>query len=91
MRGDTYIIKIDTKICICRKWNLIGISCAHAISTTNFREEESETYLAYWYKNETYLKAYTHILLEVVSSFWDKPTYDKLLHPPICKKVRRRP
>ena len=87
MRGDTYVVNIDSRTCTCRKWDLTGIPCAHVVSPINFRKNAPENHLDHWYKKETYLKAYTH-MLEVVSSFWDETTYDKLLSPLICKKSR---
>ncbi|XP_074306173.1 uncharacterized protein LOC141641410 [Silene latifolia] len=54
-------LKVDlvTKTCTCRKWDLIGISCSHAIATIFNIHRQAENYVHDMYKKEAYLKAYS--------------------------------
>lgn len=90
LRGDLFVVDATAHTCRCRTWDLTVIPCAHAVWAITAKDEEPADYLVHWYKKETYLKFYTD-MLEVVSNFWPKISYDMLLTPPICKKLRARP
>ncbi|KAK8918817.1 hypothetical protein KSP39_PZI021402 [Platanthera zijinensis] len=60
--GDTWLVDLTFKSCTCKKWDLSGIPCVHAIACIFFKREKAEDYVDYWYKKTTFLKAYDYML-----------------------------
>ena len=58
--------------CSCRRWQLTGIPCHHAIASMNINNENPELYLHKCYKVSTYLQIYSHFI---------NPTNGKQLWP----------
>ncbi|XP_071909666.1 uncharacterized protein [Coffea arabica] len=44
--------------CSCRKWELIGIPCPHAIAALWMAKKDPLLYVSKWYTVETYMKCY---------------------------------
>lgn len=57
-RMDSLNVNLEKKTCTCRKWNLRGIPCCHAISCIFFLHMEAEAFVDECYLRATYLKAY---------------------------------
>ena len=51
--GYKHIVDLDEKTCSCRKWNLSGIPCPHAISTIWFNKEKVKMYVDGYYSIDT--------------------------------------
>ncbi|KAK8940462.1 hypothetical protein KSP39_PZI010501 [Platanthera zijinensis] len=60
--GDIWIVDLTSQSCSCRKWDLSGIPCVHAIACIFFKREKVEDYVDHWFKKTTFLKAYDHML-----------------------------
>nr|KAJ0201772.1 hypothetical protein LSAT_V11C600322670 [Lactuca sativa] len=62
---DQHVVDVRNKTCTCRKWELIGIPCRHAIATLNemSKDPEAELDIYKWvhkvYFLETWKKAYS--------------------------------
>ena len=69
--GQFEVDKKECK-CSCRRWQLSGVPCSHAISVLYYNKEKPETYLNACYKVSTFMETYKHIL---------NPTHDKDLWP----------
>ncbi|XP_039145672.1 uncharacterized protein LOC120282907 [Dioscorea cayenensis subsp. rotundata] len=54
--------------CSCRRWQLSGIPCGHAVSMLYYNREKPEDYLHSCYEVRTFIDTYRHIL---------NPTHDK--------------
>lgn len=54
----SYIVDIQTRHCGCRRWDLTGIPCCHAISCLRNERIPAESVLAACYTTEAYLNAY---------------------------------
>jgi hypothetical protein len=47
---DTYAVNLIDRTCACRKWDLSGIPCAHAISAIFYNQANPDDYVAHWYR-----------------------------------------
>ena len=47
---DKYVISLKDKSCTCRKWDLSGIPCPHAIACMWFNNQNPEEFVAHWYR-----------------------------------------
>jgi hypothetical protein len=47
---DTFVVNLEHKTCACRKWDLTGIPCCHAISCIWHNEVQPEEYVSYFYR-----------------------------------------
>jgi len=57
-RDHQYIVNINTKECECRKWNLTGIPCQHAISCLRHERIPPESMVHQCYTVQAFNKAY---------------------------------
>ncbi|GMP92589.1 hypothetical protein CsSME_00042748 [Camellia sinensis var. sinensis] len=84
--------KVDSKnlTCGCKKWDLLGILCAHIVSTTKYLCEESEKFVHQYYKVETYLKIYDNMLSPINDrDMWPTTEYAKVLPLDVNKRPGR--
>lgn len=65
--------------CSCRRWQLSGVPCSHAISIIYYNKEKPEKYLDRCYLVSTYMETYRHILFPT----HDRDTWPKSDQPPI--------
>ncbi|XP_052624780.1 uncharacterized protein LOC111898031 [Lactuca sativa] len=94
---DQHVVDVRNKTCTCRKWELIGIPCRHAIATLNemSKDPEAELDIYKWvhkvYFLETWKKAYSFKVEPIKGrSMWPKsecPT--KLIPHPHRTQVGR--
>ncbi|XP_021742994.1 uncharacterized protein LOC110709089 [Chenopodium quinoa] len=56
---DQLNVDLVARTCSCRKWNMVGIPCCHAIACIYFVNQEPEVFVDECYKVETYKKAYS--------------------------------
>nr|KAJ0190181.1 hypothetical protein LSAT_V11C800400300 [Lactuca sativa] len=94
---DQHVVDVRNKTCTCRKWELIGIPCRHAIATLNemSKDPEADLDIYKWvhkvYFLETWKKAYSFKVEPIKGrSMWPKsecPT--KLIPPPHRTQVGR--
>ncbi|KAI5354944.1 hypothetical protein L3X38_007839 [Prunus dulcis] len=62
-----FAVDLRAKTCSCRRWDLCGIPCLHAIYAIFQRNEDIEDYVDKLYKKEAYLKTYGPIIRPVPS------------------------
>ncbi|KAL3515896.1 hypothetical protein ACH5RR_022798 [Cinchona calisaya] len=95
--GDIYAVNISERTCFCRKWDLTGIPCPHAISAIWISIQDLLDFIDDCYKVETYLRCYEPTIIPLYGEQdWEKtnaiallpPTYGRLLGRP--KKCRRK-
>ncbi|KAL2922604.1 GTPase-activating protein BEM3 [Bienertia sinuspersici] len=80
---DKLIVNLEEKTCTCRKWNLTGIPCSHAIACIFFMHQEAETYVHPYYLRETYLRAYSTSIPPIEGDRHCPKVDIDLLPPPI--------
>ncbi|XP_073223518.1 uncharacterized protein [Cicer arietinum] len=50
---DTYTVNLHTKTCACRKWDLTGIPCCHALVCIWHNKADPESYVSPYYRYKT--------------------------------------
>ncbi|KAK8918360.1 hypothetical protein KSP39_PZI021980 [Platanthera zijinensis] len=71
--GVKWTVDLGARSCSCRRWDLTGILCVHAISCIFYRRENVEDYVENWYKRDMFLRAYEH-LLNPIKSYKEWPS-----------------
>ena len=61
-RGTPYTVDLQKRTCSCRRWDLSGIPCWHAVSALRHDQISPESYVSKCYSIEKYCKAYEHII-----------------------------
>ncbi|XP_039135496.1 uncharacterized protein LOC120272686 [Dioscorea cayenensis subsp. rotundata] len=90
-REGQFIVDCDAQTCTCRKWQLTGIPCPHAISSLYYNKKRPEDYLDEQYNITTYLATYEHILHPTQSSnCWPKSPQGPMIPPEPANKNRGR-
>lgn len=61
--GDgQFVVNINEKTCTCRRWQLTGIPCVHAISSIYYNHDRPENHINECYRVSKFLATYRHIL-----------------------------
>jgi hypothetical protein len=60
-----YIVKLQTRECTCRYWQLSGLPCSHAIAAIYKASHKLDDYIASCFTKEAYMKTYQHVLQPV--------------------------
>ncbi|XP_059306351.1 uncharacterized protein LOC132057764 [Lycium ferocissimum] len=80
-----FSVYLKEKTWSCRRWNLTGIPCNHAIAAIWVKKDEPEMYVHECYTVEKYMKSYSPSILPIVSSEqWPQIVIEPPL-PPIYK------
>lgn len=59
--GNKYAVNLLKKTCGCRRWQLTGLPCPHAISSINYMHKNVDDFVNPCYTVEAYKKCYTGI------------------------------
>lgn len=65
---DKLVVDLEAKTCTCRKWDMVGIPCCHAVACIYFQNKEAEEFVDDYYKRDSYLSAYAGMIL--FSKLW---------------------
>jgi len=82
-KENTYIVDIVNKQCECRRWDLTGIPCFHAISCCRHERIPPETVIPACYSVEAFATAYAN-------NIWpckDMANWEKTVGPPVAPPV----
>ncbi|KAG8369540.1 hypothetical protein BUALT_Bualt14G0024100 [Buddleja alternifolia] len=89
--GNRIRVHLGEKTCSCRKWELTGIPCAHALSGMYYCGYTPESYVDECYKRQTYFKSYTHLMNTLNGNdMWPKSHMEPLLPPVKCYLGRKK-
>ncbi|XP_021724262.1 uncharacterized protein LOC110691614 [Chenopodium quinoa] len=81
---DQLVVNLQEKTCSCRKWEMVGIPCCHAVACIFFMNKEAEDYVDRCYTREAYLQAYAGSIPPLEGErFW--PKVQCSLDPPPIK------
>uniref|UniRef100_A0A803PE75 SWIM-type domain-containing protein n=1 Tax=Cannabis sativa TaxID=3483 RepID=A0A803PE75_CANSA len=96
-QGGGFTVNLEGKICTCRRFQLTGIPCGHALAAIWFCNHQSHAYVHLCYKIEAFKKCYEHTVYPVPSpDKWPKTGQNPILPPDANilpgkpKKNRRR-
>lgn len=91
--GTNNLFRVDlfAKTCSCRKWDLSGIPCGHAISAIWYMHEDLVDHIAHWYKKATYEQTYDN-QIELIhgQDQWPYSKKPQLGKPPYHKQPSRQ-
>ncbi|XP_012849451.1 PREDICTED: uncharacterized protein LOC105969249 [Erythranthe guttata] len=87
---DQHTVDIRAKSCSCRRWDLTGIPCKHAISAIWCRHEDPEQYVHHCYSVDSYKRAYENSISPINGpEFWPQCTLQPPLPPMYTEKAGR--
>ncbi|XP_058786712.1 uncharacterized protein LOC131661258 [Vicia villosa] len=89
--SDTYVVNLAEKTCACRKWDLSGIPCAHAIVCIWYNGLVVENYVSSYYRKSQCLATYAHIVLPSNGPRLWPVTNTEHIHPPVMRQAPGRP
>ncbi|RYR67957.1 hypothetical protein Ahy_A03g014430 [Arachis hypogaea] len=92
---DKYVVDLVAAECSCRKWQMSGIPCPHAISCITFKGLNLESYVDDCYKKEAYMRCYQEVIHPVNGpELWERTQYDDVIPPsyrrPSHRLVKKR-
>ncbi|KAG5514248.1 hypothetical protein RHGRI_035599 [Rhododendron griersonianum] len=83
-------VHLTNKTCGCRKWDISGIPCIHAIAALSFLNMDIFDYVHECYKVDTYLKTYNNLINPINGrDLWPTTENPTLLPPDVKKRVGR--
>ena len=87
---STYCVNLDKWTCDCKKWDLCGWPCNHAVSAITRVKGQPEDYVHEFFKKPLYKETYKHIIYPVPGpDCWPRtPTVD--IDPPVFKEKKGR-
>lgn len=89
--GEKYVVNIEERTCSCRKWDLTGVPCYHAISALWVAMKDPFEYVDDCYSMKTHLKCYEPAILSLnEEQDWEDVNAQPPL-PPIYGKASGRP
>ncbi|KAG8363831.1 hypothetical protein BUALT_Bualt19G0063100 [Buddleja alternifolia] len=87
-----YTVDLEKRICTCRKWELSGIPCKHALSAIYCQGLQVEDFVADCYSVDTYKKVYGPAIMPVNGrSEWVKTGFVPPLPPNSGRSVGKPP
>ncbi|XP_057548298.1 uncharacterized protein LOC130826745 [Amaranthus tricolor] len=87
---DVLEVDIENRTCTCKKWDLRGIPCCHAVASIFYLYKEVESFVDQCYTREAYLRAYEGNINPCIGErHW--PKIDKPIDPPPIKIGPGRP
>lgn len=88
---NRHTVHLNSSRCTCRKWDLTGIPCQHAICAIYSAEKEPQDYMSHWYREKTYMKAYQYMMQPVPGKILWTDTGKEEIVPPPYRKLPGRP
>jgi hypothetical protein len=94
MGGSAFRFLVDLKerTCTCRKWDVSGIPCKHALAFITSLDESIESYVDLYYSVEKFRVAYSQLIPAMPDkSQWPQSNHGFFMHPPLLTLVVGRP
>jgi hypothetical protein len=89
--GKKFVVDMEAHTCGCRKWDVTGIPCAHAISAILHQGRDPVEELSEYYGKRMYLAAYDHVIFPVPSAEqWPRGSQPNI-EPPKTRAAPGRP
>ncbi|XP_056176052.1 uncharacterized protein LOC115670556 [Syzygium oleosum] len=88
--GNRFVVDLAGKTCACRKWDISGIPCRHAICCIAFMKLDINDYVDDCFKKEAYEKCYQFPFLVMNGEkMWLKVNGEPIKSPPYRRKRGR--
>ncbi|XP_014625195.2 uncharacterized protein [Glycine max] len=88
---EKYVVNLKQQTCSCRKWELTGISCTHAIACMWINGVEPELSVNSYYRKSTVLTTYSFIVYPCNGPNLWPPLQTPVMLPPIMRRAPGRP
>ncbi|WOL05647.1 transcription factor interactor and regulator CCHC(Zn) family [Canna indica] len=92
-----HVVNIGNRSCSCRRWDLTGIPCNHAVSCIAWMKDDPDKYVRDYFKSDANLKTYANFIEPLTGKdTWPNVDVSRCLPPYVkkmlgrLKKVRRR-
>jgi hypothetical protein len=91
--GFRFVVNLEDRSCTCRKWQVSGIPCKHALAfITSLPDEPIDKYVDFNYSVEKFRVAYSQLIPAIPDkSQWPKSNHGFFMHPPLLTTVAGRP
>ncbi|KAL6181344.1 hypothetical protein ACLB2K_047999 [Fragaria x ananassa] len=83
-------VQLDTMSCTCRRWNLCGLPCGHAIAAIYSKCWLPDDYVSEWYTLKLYMQSY-EVMLNPISGVHEWVHIERKIAPPLYKRQPGRP
>ncbi|KAL6141974.1 hypothetical protein ACLB2K_060259 [Fragaria x ananassa] len=91
IEGTKNVVNIARRTCTCRRWDLSGILCKHAISAVHLKRHDPDDYVAACYLKKTYMSIYDNLIQPVNNmDMWSRGE-DHVIQPPQYSRQPSRP
>ncbi|KAL3503125.1 hypothetical protein ACH5RR_037574 [Cinchona calisaya] len=91
MYGEKFAVDLEKRVCDCRRWELTGIPCSHAVCCISLTGEEPESFVNQWYSKDAYVRAYEPAVQPINGpNAWPNSKKDPI-HTPKKLKLPGRP
>lgn len=82
-KNTAYKTKMVDQTCTCRKWEMSGLPCRHALKIISVKKRKQEDYMADCYLTSTWRKQYETPIEAVRGiTFWEKSVDAEIVPPP---------
>ncbi|KAL4302105.1 hypothetical protein GQ457_10G017080 [Hibiscus cannabinus] len=86
-QGEQHVVNIQNYTCTCRRWDLTGIPCNHAISIINCNNMNVVSSVDPCYKKDTQLSIYGHYISPIRGvNQWTKVEGMEPILPPVLRR-----
>ncbi|KAL6189282.1 hypothetical protein ACLB2K_040671 [Fragaria x ananassa] len=83
-------VQLDTMSCTCRRYDLCGLPCSHAIAAIYSKGWSPDDYVAEWYTKKKYMQAY-QVMLNPIAGVSEWEPIERKIAPPLYRRQLRRP
>ena len=91
MYGSRFVVDLGNKSCTCRRWDLSGIPCSHAVACIYMDGKSLEEYVDPMYTKEKFMVAYEILFNPIPGEHdWPATEYDPI-SPPVVRTKPGRP
>ncbi|XP_058784986.1 uncharacterized protein LOC131659882 [Vicia villosa] len=88
---ETYIVNLLQKTCACRRWDLTGIPCCHAIACIWFNKKDPKDYVSSFYRRSTVMATYSYIIMPTNGPQLWSTNVTQPINPPVMRRSIGRP
>ena len=92
MKTWRHTVDLDKKECSCRRWQITGLPCTHALASSPLAVLETQKTVDDYYSVERFKKAYEGTVMPMTDrSQWPKVELGFKIWPPVLKRSAGRP
>ncbi|XP_058204633.1 uncharacterized protein LOC131318711 [Rhododendron vialii] len=89
--GNLFCVDMNAKTCTCRRWDLSGIPCAHALVVLRDSKKKTEGLVHDYYQKQAYINTYKHVIYPMNGMDMWENTNKPPIEPPHYTRKSGRP